>query len=377
MNIRFFAAAFLLTLVVCPNLNAVNKPGSKPLVKVKISFLEALAPKDTTSSERFQKDYVSAIDLGKRITQQKLSSCGYELDTKTFFYDASDPLQAKEQAEKAVKDGAWLMIGPRRSNHYLLLVKGAQETPTVSLMASASEIDSLGGLHLSLSPSNPAMAKSAAKEIAQRLKSKKSKSFISVVSEDCISCKDFALAFEKQASILKFKKLADIKIISDDPETSNIVATIQELKPDFVLLPNYSRSSSHIMSAVQKSKYHPVFVGSDGWGDSKFGFIQNNDNIDQIKGFTVRGTPPVENGLNKLSFKKELASTELPASGPGLGILKTIDSTTEFLCQSKPKDTKAFTASFSKKGRKLFSAPWGVSVFNLKDGNLNFERSLQ
>ena len=373
----YLPVVFCLMLVVCPNLLASNKTELKPLKKVKISFLEALAPKDTTSSERFQKDYVSAIEIGKRITRQRLSSCGYELDTKTFFYDASDPLQAKEQAEKAVKDGAWLMIGPRRSNHYLLLVKGAQSTPTVSLMASASEVDSLGGLHLSLSPTNPAMAKSAAKEIAKRLKSKKTKTYISVVSEDCISCKDFAVAFEKHASVLKLKKLNEIKIIGDDPETTDIVSVIQEQKPDFVLLPNYSRSSSHIMSAVQKSKYHPIFVGSDGWGDSKFGFIQNNDNIDQIQGFTVRGTPPVENGIDKLTFKKELASTELPASGPGLGILKAIDSTTEFLCQSKPKDGTAFATSFFKKGRKLFSAPWGVSVFNLKDGNLSFERSLQ
>lgn len=49
------------------------------LIPVKISFLEALAPKDTTSSERFQKEYDFAIQTGKDLTKAKLSKCGYEL----------------------------------------------------------------------------------------------------------------------------------------------------------------------------------------------------------------------------------------------------------------------------------------------------------
>jgi hypothetical protein len=57
--------------------------------KVKIAFVEALAPKDTTSSERFQKEYETAVALGKAQVEEELARCGYELSTKMVFYDAS------------------------------------------------------------------------------------------------------------------------------------------------------------------------------------------------------------------------------------------------------------------------------------------------
>ena len=69
------------------------------LKKVRIDFVEALAPRDTTSSERFQKDYEGAIALAKTILSKKLTKCGYEFETKTAFYEASDNLKAKEFAE--------------------------------------------------------------------------------------------------------------------------------------------------------------------------------------------------------------------------------------------------------------------------------------
>src|SRR5690242_16972957 len=123
-------------------------------ISVKVSFIEALAPRDTTSSERFQKDYDKAIEVGKKAVASRLQKCGYDLTTETAFYDASDPLQARERAIDLVKKGSWLIVGPRRSNHYLLLAQGAGDVPTVSLMASASEVSMLGNRHISLSPLN-------------------------------------------------------------------------------------------------------------------------------------------------------------------------------------------------------------------------------
>lgn len=75
---------------------------------VKVSFLEALAPRDTTSSERFQKEYDFAIQTGKDLTKSELAKCGYELVDEKNLYDASDTLQALEGAKKARENGAWL-----------------------------------------------------------------------------------------------------------------------------------------------------------------------------------------------------------------------------------------------------------------------------
>jgi hypothetical protein len=84
---------------------AYSQSDIKPLIKVKISFMEALAPKDTTSSERFQKEYEYAVQTGKDLTREKLKSCGYEITEEKILYDASDNLQAFEQAKKSEAPG--------------------------------------------------------------------------------------------------------------------------------------------------------------------------------------------------------------------------------------------------------------------------------
>jgi hypothetical protein len=159
--------AFVIPVVLALSASAFAEKAPATKIPVRLDFIEALAPRDTTSSERFQRDYVHAIETAKKLTEKRLASCGYTLQTETAFYDAGDPLQARESAEKSSRAGSWLLVGPRRSNHYLLLTQGAARTPSVSLMASAKEVASLGPLHQSISPSNSVMAAVAAQEMAR------------------------------------------------------------------------------------------------------------------------------------------------------------------------------------------------------------------
>jgi hypothetical protein len=345
------------------------------LKPVKIYFLEGLAPRDSTSSERFQRDYDAAIETGKRLTATRLAQCGYQLETKTSFYDASDPVQAKEKAQQAIQEGAWLLVGPRRSNHYLLLAQGAGSTPSVSIMATASEIDKLGPLHLSLSASNPSMAKVAAAEARSRLG--KNRTYVTVVSSECLACKDFAQTFDVHAKRLGLTKREEIQVIGESPDTTELVEKIRKLSPGFVLLPNYSKLSSYLVAAIRAATQTPFFVGSDGWGDSNFGFVQNNPQVASATGFSVRGLPPIEIGLKAFPVGQELLrqpkQPATPYSGPALAILKTIDSTADLLCKTKPKTTEAFRAVFEKSGRKLYSSPWGVSIYSLEGEKLTFK----
>src|SRR5262249_20364382 len=152
---------------------------------------------DTTSSERFQKEYEYAVQSGKDLTREKLKRCGYEIADEKVLYDASDNLQALEQAKKSESSGAWLIVGPRRSNHYLLAVKGAPDTPSVSIMASAKEVFELDSLHLSLAQSNRKMAEVLVKEAKSKFK--QHAKYISVASEDCVTCVDLAESFDQAA----------------------------------------------------------------------------------------------------------------------------------------------------------------------------------
>jgi hypothetical protein len=153
-----------------------------------------------------------------------------------------------------------MIVGPRRSNHYLLLAKGAPETPSVSLMASSDEVAELGDTHLSLSPANSSMAKAAADEAAARSNKSANKSYVSVVSSDCLACKDFEKHFDSHASTIGLKKAASLPIVGDQPDTTKLNEEIKKHNPAFILLPNYSIVTTHLISGI-----HPAFPNAFCW----------------------------------------------------------------------------------------------------------------
>lgn len=341
---------------------------------VRVDFVEALSPKDTTSSLRFQEEFEQAISTAKARLQQKLQKCGYSLQTETSFFDANDPLQAKEKAERSAASGSWVIVGPRRSNHYLLLAKGSGEVPTVSLMASASEVSDLGPTHVSISPSNGQMAKVAADE-SRKLKGKGA-SYLTIVSEDCVSCVDFADLYHAAAKNLGLKDLGTVKIRGESPDLTEALEKVAATKPQIIVVPNYSKVAAQVISKAAKSSSNPIFVGSDGWGDSNFGFLQNDSSVQSAKGFTVRGFPPVAKSMQLFSLGKAVAAStdKQPTGGPGVAILKSLDAIGEMLCEAKPKTRSEFAARFAKTSKKKLSAPFGVSVYKLSASNIVYEK---
>jgi len=367
----------LLVTAICVTFATVNAFADPAKIKVPVTFTEALAPKDTTSSERFQKEYESAVATGKRHSQEQLAKCGFEISEKLSFYDASDSVQALEQAKKASEEGSWLLVGPRRSNHYLLYIKGAPNTPSVSLMASAREVADSGPLHLSMAPLNGQMASVALKKV-KSLAGKDKAEYLSVVSEDCVTCVDFAAEFDKSATANGVKKLAEIKVVGESPDLEPVKRLVKQHSPKFILLPNYSKVSAAVIHAVLPLVPNAIFVGGDGWGDTKFGFVGNNENLDAAKGFTVRGFPPASIGLDQFDLgKRVLKDKNAPdlASGSALAIVRIFDGLAKLLCEAKPADSKAFQSAFKNKGQKLFSAPWGVSIYSLKTGNIVYSET--
>lgn len=344
--------------------------------------MEALAPKDTTSSERFQKEYEYAIQTAKDLTEKRFEKCGYKISHEKSFYDASDTLQALEKAKSAQSAGVWLVVGPRRSNHYLLTVKGADATPTVSIMASAKEIYELNSLHLTLAQSNANMASVLTKEIKSKFKNKKQLTYISVVSEDCVTCIDFAESFHKTAKQLKFKKLSETKITGEQPDISKLETSVRQNKPDVVLLPNYSKVSSFLIGKINQWNPNTFFVGGDGWGDSKYGFVHHSPQLEGANGMTVKGFPPTDKGLSYFSLGKEILkdptiAAAFPASGSAQALLKVIEDAVNLICRYKPKDKTEFAQVFQQQGRKQFVNPWGVSIFKLSEGEVIFDKTVR
>ncbi len=369
----------LFLILILPFFVLAKAKETEP-IKIKVVFMEALAPKDTTSSERFQKEYEFAIQTGKNFTREELKKCGYILEEEKIFYDASDALQSLEETKKAKEKGAWLIVGPRRSNHYLLLVKGAPDMATLSIMASSQEVFDLDSLHLTLAQSNKNMAEVAAKEVVAQ--NKKIKTYLSIVSEDCVTCVDFAAHFDKKAKSLGLKNIKEIKIFGEEPNISEYEKHITDSKPDFILLPNYSKVSSSLMATIHKWSPKTMFVGGDGWGDSKYGFVSHSPELENVQGLTVKGFPPVDKGLlyfklGKTILKNPSLAAAFPASGSAQALLKTIEGIATLLCQHKPKSKDEFTKIFKQAGKKYFSNPWGTSVFKLTDGEIVFNKTVK
>jgi hypothetical protein len=347
------------------------------LIKVPLSFQEALAPTDTTSSTRFQQEYDSAFKTGKTLLDAQLAKCGYELQRSAEFYEASDPLQARERAAKAQKDGAWLVIGPRRSNHYLLTAQGADATPSVSLMANSSEVFALGNLHLTMGISNESIARVLVKTARSQLKTAKF-SYITIVNEDCVFCLDSAKLFDAAAKI--HNKLGEIRVVSDTPDIEKIKLELGNKKPNVVLLPNYSRSSGLVMAALKDLLPKAVFLGGDGWGMNAFGYVQNGPSLDGVIGFTARGSIPSENALKtfktgQLLLKKPSAAKQFPESNSALSILKITEGIVNLLCETKPKTRDEFIAAFRQKGSSHLKPTWGVGVYKLENSDIKFFRA--
>lgn len=369
--------AFLLLLSF-----SISQAATKTLIKVPVSFMEALAPKDTTSSERFQKEYEFAVQTAKELTREKLKTCGYEILDEKVLYDASDNLQALELAKKSEASGTWVIVGPRRSNHYLLAVKGAPETPSVSIMASAKEVYELNPLHRTLAQSNQKMAEVLADQTKFRFKDKKTITFASIVSDDCVSCLDFASSFSKEAEKLGFKNVINRKITGEQPDISELETIFKNEPPDFVLLPNYSKVSSFLIGRINRWNPKTFFVGGDGWGDNNYGFVHNSPQLEGASGMTVKGFPPADKGLNYFTLGKEILkdpsiASKFPTSGSALSLIKVIEDTVELLCEHKPKDKSEFRNAFLKSGNAKFTNPWGVSVFKLSDGEVVFDKTIK
>ena len=346
-------------------------------VEVPIAFIEALDSKDTTSSERFRKEYELAIQYGVELTAKDIAACGYTIKPLPAFYGASDPLQAKERTEQSVKSGAWFVVGPRRSNHYILAAQGSGSVPTVSLMASSDEVATLGPRHLSLVAPNSVMAQVAAKEAKARVPAKAAKTYLSIVRDDCLFCKGFADQFDTAAKSAGLKKSAQVSILSDEPDLKDIVVAIEAHKPSFILLPNYSIVTGYLIEKLHKTYPKIFFVGGDGWG-TNFGFVENGRDIGNAQGFTVRGNPPVDVGMKSFPTGQKLLSDSgrIPvASATALSLIKIIDSTKTFLCKHKPKSPGDFASAYEKSGKGQFAAPWGVSVYELSSGNIVYKKS--
>lgn len=345
---------------------------------VQVDFIEALDSRDNDYSERFRKEFESAIAEGAGASKSRLAKCGYEIRSERRYFEKSDPLKAKELAATAETSASWLIVAPARSNHYLLSAAGAPNTASISILASSRQVFELPARHLTLSHSNKQMAQAAAAKAKKRAVQNGSAQYIAVVSADCSACVDFAAEFKFAAEKLGIQQQLSVDVNGEDPRLQPIEDAIKAASaaPDFVLLPNYSMVSARMMAKMKALLPQKTFyVGADGWGTSKFGYVQNANGLDKVAGFSVRSFPPAPQALSYLRIGKQIVSQNRAAefeSTSAIGVFTILESLEKLLCSVKPKSRDEFRDALASKGPSLFKTAWNPSIYELKNGELTF-----
>lgn len=122
-----------------------GKSGAKPqassaLIAVKIGAMDALSGADSKATERFRKGYEAAFFYAIGSNEKLLKKCGYKVELALEEYPFSDPVAPRDAAARLAAAGAWIILGPTNSKHYIIASQASADTGFVSVMAGARAV---------------------------------------------------------------------------------------------------------------------------------------------------------------------------------------------------------------------------------------------
>ncbi len=335
-------------------------------INVAIGALAANDPLATEYNRKSRTAFEGALFYALGRNQEKAARCGYNFSLLFEYYSSDDKLSAFTKQQSLEKQGVWLTVGPDRSDHFIVAAQGAKESVLFSGMASSSEVMKLEYPAVSLAFSNG----DTAVELSRAIKHNNYGSTYGIASDkSCKTCTDFSSEFKKVFGIPKFE--ADVN------ENNFSVAVLDEMiaknKPDFLLLPIYSRLAGRILASLRDKYPNLKSAGNDGWGDDKFSFLTRFPIGENQKGLTVRQGAPTEQLIKIFNASSLFFGTDgeevhlVPTSS--LIQVNAITNTVKLLCEKKPKSRVEFFNLMKTRVSHL-KAKLPLAVYELKNGAL-------
>lgn len=364
--------SLILSLFYCALSCASNNTA---LINVKIGLMESLSPTAPSSSDRYKKFYESALYYAIGENEQKLQRCGYKLSSlQTYFgtFDGLDLIKSSKQIQAA---DTWLVIGPRRSSDLITATTILNDVPMVSTMANSDDIYQHSKLVYSMYASASHLAKLMVHEI---IKQDYGRTYGTLVDARCRSCVEFAKSF--QAHNQDDTQLFYIEVADNNPDINELLGYIQKYKIDYLVTPNYSGLTGYVISEIQKHDTTIKYIGTDGWGEDTFSFLQGYPISNKTTGMSIRV------GANKhdkakqyqvYSLDKEINGTTFTPPYSIYALITAIRILTDDLCDSKALNKEAFKEYLTLKPRNHFQLDDLYSIYNLKDGGLVFSHYLE
>lgn len=358
---------FILLFSLLATLQVVQAKSKPALIDVKIGVMESLSPTAPSSSERYKRFLEAAIYYAAGENETKLSKCGYKLTPSISYFDTYDIQELIDTTKKFEEQNAWVIIGPRRSGHFLTAAKNLEHTPIISTMANADEIYTLNKHTFSMYPTASQLAQKLSKQISSY-----GQTYASVVDVRCTPCVNFSNTFTKS---YKGTQAFKYEVASNTPNLKPLIAKLEKEPVDFLVLPNYSELSGYIISEVHKKYPNIKFVGSDGWGEDTFSLMQGYGINKAVKGIAIRSG--VQNQDKNVHYKiysleREINGETVNPPNSIYAVVESIRTISDDLCESKAKDKKQFITYMEKQPQSHFQKKAIYSIYELKDSKLTF-----
>ena len=362
---RFRTLVILTSIFVSNPILAHDK-----LIEVKIGLLESLSPKTPSTSDRYKSLNESALYYALGENEKKLHACGYKITASTTYFDTFDALELIAQAKELEQSKVWVIIGPRRSSHFITASKELKETPMISTLANADAIYKSNKLIFSMSPSNAILAKAMTNEIG---KNNYGKTYGTVVDVRCDSCNDFAKAFRNYNT--NSKEAFYLEVADNTPDLEKLKENISKHNIDYLLIPNYSELSGFIISEIHKFKPSIKYVGADGWGEKSFSYINGYGISKDAVAMSIKvgvQDSDKDNHFKIYSLDSEVNGSNIKPPYSVYALVELIRVLSDDLCNSSAKSKQDFTKHLALQTSNHFQKSAPYSIYKLSDGQLVF-----
>lgn len=367
---KFELIALLIGIVTSTYALANNKA----IIDVKLGVLESLAHTGPTSSEVYKRLSESTLYYAIGENESKLRDCGYKLTPSIVHFDNLNTLELIKATKHFENSGTWLVIGPRRSSHFITTAKTLKNTPLLSTMANAEQVYNLNNISFTMYPSASTLAKLTVNEV---LNKEYGPVYGTLVDVRCNSCLDFAKAFRQHNP--GQKEAFYIETVDNAPDLTKLREAIAKHNIDYLLIPNYSALTGYVISQVQKFNPTIKFVGSDGWGEDSYTHTKGYGINKNTTGFAVRLGAQKDDREKRYKFyslgrEVDGVYSLPPYSAYAMG--EAIRILTNDLCSTKPQNKEAFTHYLSKQSPSHFRKDNLYAVHHFQEGSLVFSHYL-
>ncbi len=208
-------------------------------------------------SVRFAVDEINATGglLGKKVSILEYDNC-------------STPIQSKQVARKAVKEGVIAAIGASWSDHSLAMAPVFQKAgiPMISPDSTNPKLTQVGDFIFRACFTDTFQGQVLARFATEEFQAKTAVVLVKIVSSYSIG---LAKTFSEQFTKLGGTILAEESYKDGQRDFSAMFARIKELQPDILFIPGHDECG-FIVKQAQNLGIKSILLGGDGWGYNQF-----------------------------------------------------------------------------------------------------------